>query len=577
MSKIFQGGYFDWNEKRLKGIINFFGGHEWFWKKQVLDLGSGHADISGCLYRLGADITALDARQSHLQVISKKFSGIKIVKADLDGAWPFYGKSFDLILDLGLLCHLSSFESHLKAVCASTSTLVLETAVCDSYDPNKCVKITENKAIYDLSINGTGCRPSTASIERVLRNCGMDFKRVDKASFNSGNYVYDWPEKNDDSISFNHRRIWFAQKNGAPIVDGTKENVGARPAMGFVSPLKEPDSPRPRLRVSPKPPMSNLARQNGANTNYVRPAYSPNKALSFDNIRTLSKEFSLITPETFTAPLTFPIEGGILPISIESKQWTQKIAPFFPNLRIHQSAIAMQGFTKTNSNDLTMCAIDSLISANRLWIEEWSPKIELNDDQVAILKTCTHILTPSLLNAQAILKRIPEANISRVGCPYPMLSAPGNKIDQCLYIEKCPAHTNILFQVWEKSFGNLLVIGSQMKLPPFATFVSDCRDYSSLIRDLAQSKALIDLPANGYYLSGILELAKSIGTTVITTNTGVENAIQISPDKSMTYDLKPVDLTNAIRIGLETPSPAINSQHNNSLNEALNKLLGKQG
>jgi SAM-dependent methyltransferase len=208
---MFDGKYLDWNQKRIKGIIDFYG-HQFLNHKKVLDLGCGHADISGALHRLGADITAVDARQEHLKVASRKYPGIKTVKADLDRGWPFYGKTFDIILHLDLLCHLSNFEEHLRAVCASTTHLILEIAVCDSEDPHKTVVSAENKSIYDLSANGISCKPSVAAIERVLKECGMNFRRQDNARFNSGSYVYDWQAKNDGSADYNRRRLWLCVK-----------------------------------------------------------------------------------------------------------------------------------------------------------------------------------------------------------------------------------------------------------------------------------------------------------------------------------------------------------------------------
>lgn len=210
---MFDGKYFEWNQKRIKAIIDYYG-YKFFYEKKVADLGCGYADISGSLYRLGAAVTAVDARQEHLKIVTKKYSGIKTIKANLDGQWPFYGQKFDLILDLGLICHLSSFEDHLKTICASTTHLVLETAVCDSDDPNSCPQVPEGKNIYDLSFNGVGCRPSAAAIERVLTACGMEFKRMDNAKFNVGEYVYDWQPNNDGSTNINKRRIWFAVRNG---------------------------------------------------------------------------------------------------------------------------------------------------------------------------------------------------------------------------------------------------------------------------------------------------------------------------------------------------------------------------
>ena len=186
------------------------------YSKKVLDLGCGYGDIGGALYRLGADITAVDARQEHLKIVSKKFPGIKVVRADLDQGWPF-GQDFDLILDLGLLCHLADYESHLRAVCASTTHLVLETSVSDSPDPNRNGKILENKAIYDVSANGMGCSPSAAAIEKVLSQCGMNFKRMDSAKFNAGDLRYDWIPRNDGSYDNNKRRIWFCTNPRAGV------------------------------------------------------------------------------------------------------------------------------------------------------------------------------------------------------------------------------------------------------------------------------------------------------------------------------------------------------------------------
>ena len=236
---MFDGKYFDWNQKRIKGIVDYYG-YKFFYGKKIADLGCGHADMSGVVYRLGSDIIAVDARQEHLKIVGKKFPGIKTVKGNLDGPWPFYGQNFDMILDLGLICHLASFENHLKAVCASTTYLILETAVCDSDDPYKCIQVPEGKEVYDLSYNGMGCRPSSAAVERVLTECHMSFRRIDNNKFNSGPYVYDWLPKNDDSTDIHKRRIWFCTKNQPGVV--LPENAG-QPAVVVQPPPPSPGSP----------------------------------------------------------------------------------------------------------------------------------------------------------------------------------------------------------------------------------------------------------------------------------------------------------------------------------------------
>lgn len=210
---MFDGKYLEWNQKRIKAIIDFYG-HKFMFKKNVLDLGSGQGDIGGALHRLGAEITLVDARQEHLQMAQKKFQGINILRADLDQDWPFQHKRFDLIIDLGLLCHLRDFKQHIINVCNTSSNLVLETAVCDSDDPNTCIRIDESKSIYDNAVNGIGCRPSAAAVEKVLADCGMTFERMDSDKLNAGPFVYNWQPKNDGDTSINKRRLWFCFKTG---------------------------------------------------------------------------------------------------------------------------------------------------------------------------------------------------------------------------------------------------------------------------------------------------------------------------------------------------------------------------
>jgi len=209
---MFDGKYLEWNQKRIKAIINHYG-VDFFRGKKVLDLGCGHGDLGAAMFRLGAEVTSVDAREDHLKVVNKKYPGLKTMKVDLDSEWPFAFQKFDLILDLGLLCHLRDYQKHLKDICFPTINLVLETAVCDSEDPHKVYTYPESRGVYDWSINGVGNRASPAAIERVLKENGMNFTRLDSKLLNAGTYKYDWVGKNNDEHSNEKRRLWFAQKN----------------------------------------------------------------------------------------------------------------------------------------------------------------------------------------------------------------------------------------------------------------------------------------------------------------------------------------------------------------------------
>src|SRR6185369_6858499 len=376
---MFDGKYFDWNQKRIKGIVDHFG-YKFFYGKKMADLGCGYADLSGTLYRLGAEITAVDVRQDHLKIVSKKFPGVKIVRANLEGPWPFFGTKFDMILDLGLICHLSAIDEHLKAVCSSTTHLILETAVCDSDDPYKVITVPESKDAYDLSYNGSGCRPSAAYVERVLAESGMTFRRMDSAKFNSGEYKYDWVETHDNSTDIHKRRIWFCVKGEAGMM---MPYHGAQPAVVVQPPPAAPDfsfgmNPTPSsfisniqssgvptiLTASPRPPMharmiaAGMSRPGvpvSLTSNYIEP--QPN-TLDY-HVMLNSKEFGLIYAEKFVPPATYQNSGVIFPNTPGSRLWFKKIAPYFPNLALSSKAITMIGFNKSAENpDVIMCSLD---------------------------------------------------------------------------------------------------------------------------------------------------------------------------------------------------------------------------
>lgn len=249
---MFDGPYFARNNALSKSIVDFYG-YKFFYFKRILDLGCGHADIIGTLHRLGCDAQVVDSRSEHLKIVNKKFPSIKTVKANLDGEFPFK-QSFDMILDLGLMCHLANYEQHLIDVCSHTTHLVLETAVCDSDDDQKCLILQEDKNSYDLSYNGSACRPSAAAIERVLRNCNMNFKRIDNAKFNS-EYKYDWRSQNDNSSDlYKNRRIWFCVKKNSPLQFKSPENNHTPNA--FAAPPKPPSPPAIQTTASARPPPS---------------------------------------------------------------------------------------------------------------------------------------------------------------------------------------------------------------------------------------------------------------------------------------------------------------------------------
>lgn len=595
---MFDDRYFEWNNKRSKGIIDFYS-YKFFYMKKVLDLGCGYGDLGGVIYRLGAGVTAVDVRQEHLKVVSKKFSGIKTVQANLDMQWPFHGQRFDMIFDLALLCHLESYESHLRTVCQTTTHLVLETAVCDSDDPQKCIIMEEDKGTYDLSFGGKGCYPSPAAIERILKDCGMNFKRMDNAKFNTEFYKYDWYPRNDNSTSLDKRRIWFAVKENSPVQFA---NPGSQIAvMPVIIPSAQPitnhrsltssgilaTTPAPsKLPASARIEAEAKARaiaQNPQPPNYTdnllsSPNYvAPKTRTINDRVRFDSKEFSLIEKDNFDSPLSSSIIGVIFPTSHSSKLWYRKIAPIFQNIKLSKKSLSMQDFVKSEASpDLIMCSVDKLQESKRVWIDEWFDT-SLTNEHINILGKCSAIITPSIINAQEIWKHLPHANVFRFNRPWPMLSVTPAEGEYYLYFEKSPQLTQLLFESWETRWGNLVVVGGSIKAPSFVTFISDTESYVKLMSLIMGATALIDISENNCYRSGILKLAEAIKLPTITNNQiKLDNISFIQQDKQISVYPTVNDIKQALRKFMSTThtKASVSDNYNQMVDEDLRKLLG---
>ena len=489
-------------------------------------------------------------------------------------------------MDLAVLCHLRNYEQHLIDICNSTGYLVLETAVCDADDPNKCVTGSENKGIYDNSINGVASKPTAAAIERVLSVCGMTFKRMDSDRLNAGQFTYNWVPQNNGEISIGKRRLWFANKTNNPtqamsisLLTTLSAGAGSVAATPLQNSFQKIHTQHKHiLGVVPKPPQS-VPIQN--QPIFPKPPIQYIAPASNSMIKETSKRFSVFTPEKFVILTTFnEVQGTVLPTSISARHWFRKISPLFPNLKAQKKAISLQGFPKSENNpDLILCSLDHLASGVRVWVEEWEPS-SLTEDHLNIFRNCNIIMTPSLLNSQEILQHLPNANIIRTLRPWPSLNVESIKKNHFIYFEKNRQLTEVLIAAWQKEFGHLVIIGSSIKTPDFVIHLSDTEDYQVVLQYLAGARAVIDLSINNYYLSGILDLSKSFGIPLITNNNtqiGYERTTTISQDKLAAAYPVPDNINLSVRDFIKnevSSNTVINDSYNNSVCQTVKKMLG---
>ena len=496
---MFDGRYLEQNQKRIKGIIDYYG-HKYFFHKTILDMGCGHGDIGGAFYRLGADLTLVDARQEHLNIALKKFPGIKIVRSDLDAGFQFANKKFDIVFDLDLICHLQNFEQHLRDVCAISSHLVLETAVCDSNDPIKCITTQEHNGIYDLSFNGMGSRPTAANVERILTECGMNFKRAFLPKYNCGPYVYDWETKNDGNISENNRRMWFAVKvlNTTQITDYKYNQI-------VFSPPEVISLPTPTL------PISDLTKKT---ENFIY-----NKITVNNNYNNIS-DYAILIKESFKTDSSYLNNGTIQSTTISGSLWLNKIKPLFPNIKINNKSVNLLNQNSTEQEpDVLIGSLKNLQPCKKIWLEEFQGVNINNDYDYSILNSANTIMSPSIPNIQYLRRKFPNKKIIQVPKFWPLLEY--NKLDAeqyLLYFEKNIHMTEALINSWDSTLPKLLVVGSSVTLPNFAKHISKYLPYQDIFDLILNSRGLIDLNINSNYYSGILDLAHSCGINIVTNN-----------------------------------------------------------
>lgn len=212
---MFEGHYIEWNKNRINFIFSTLDKKD-YENKSVLEVGCGYAKMGESFWEKGCKVHSTDAREKHILVckdIHSNKDGMSFEVMNLEG--EIDSKEYDILLHVGVLYHLPDIEKSIKDMSKlCKETLILETEVCDSDDPDFCLHIKEYNG-YDQSISGRGSRPSADYVERLLDENGFSFIRYDDSKLNSvemDSHFYDWEVKNTNTWENGRRRFWICKK-----------------------------------------------------------------------------------------------------------------------------------------------------------------------------------------------------------------------------------------------------------------------------------------------------------------------------------------------------------------------------
>lgn len=205
--------YTDWNKKRISAILDYYG-EDFFKGKTVLEVGCGWADMWAFFASLGADVTVSDARVEHINVIKERHPELTAMVVDSeDTDWQYPRDHYDIIIHFGVLYHLANPDESIALVSKHCDTLIIETIVSDSDDPDKIQFRDEETGAWGMAHSGTGNIPSYGYVEANLEKNGMEVTRIPKpAMCDSGAHKYSWKRVNNGGFKPAQRAMWFCKK-----------------------------------------------------------------------------------------------------------------------------------------------------------------------------------------------------------------------------------------------------------------------------------------------------------------------------------------------------------------------------
>jgi SAM-dependent methyltransferase len=140
--------------------------------KSLLDVGAGVGHLAARLLELDCQVTCVDGRAENVAEIQRRLPNVRAEVADVENTDLSTFGEFDAVFCYGLLYHVENPVMALRNMAkAAKELLLLETLVCDSYQP--VMYLVEEPPTPNQALRGFGCRPSPSFIVLALKRLGF--------------------------------------------------------------------------------------------------------------------------------------------------------------------------------------------------------------------------------------------------------------------------------------------------------------------------------------------------------------------------------------------------------------------
>jgi len=172
----------EWRATRFQHIESHYDAATHFQGKTVLEVAAAWGHIGAKFANeYGATVTCTDYYDKWVQTIATRYPNIRTFVQDLNNPWDL-DEHFDVIIHMGVIYHQPPdiVEIRLREAIAHCSEMIIETLAATVDDPHFIQRVDPPTEFtwepLDMIVDYS--RPSVEFINRILRDCNMEFTVV---------------------------------------------------------------------------------------------------------------------------------------------------------------------------------------------------------------------------------------------------------------------------------------------------------------------------------------------------------------------------------------------------------------